>query len=295
MWQTKRLTKQFFKTPKDMLKKGLILLLFLLVLLFVKDWMIEDDGVWTPNYPKIDLEHIVDKKELTEADYHRIFLQTGLGEEAVDELRLRKVGENRERAFFNYQDAFFSSGNYECRLVSSIVFEERIRDKEGNLMVGFEIPSLKNGDILITKATHSAGWRHGHAAIVVDAAKGETLEAIVLGNPSATGNILKWQTYPSFIVLRLKEENQKDAEKIAEFAYEKILGVPYGLLTGIPEKAPDKIKKTQCAHLVWYPYEKFGYDIDSDGSWLVTPKDIVSSDLLEVVQVYGVNPEKLWP
>ena len=76
-----------------------------------------------------------------------------------------------------------------------------------------------------------------------------------------------------------------------EFVYD----IPYGLFTGIPNKAPENINKTQCSHLVWYPYFHFGYDLDSDGSWLVTPKDIANSDLLEIVQVYGVNPEEIWP
>ena len=67
------------------------------------------------------------------------------------------------------------------------------------------------------------------------------------------------------------------------------------MLTGIPDKAPADLKKTQCSHLVWYPYAQFGYDIDSDGSWLVTPKDITNSEYLEVVQVYGVDPEEIWP
>jgi hypothetical protein len=47
--------------------------------------------------------------------------------------------------------------------------------------------------------------------------------------------------------------------------------------------------------VVWYPYERYGYDLDSDGFWLVTPKDIANSDLLEVVQVYGADPEAIWP
>lgn len=194
-----------------------------------------------------------------------------------------------------YQDNFFSSGDYVCRVVAVIVHEERMRDKDGNLVMGFEIPDLRNGDILITKATHSLGWRHGHAAIVTDAKKGETLEAILLGNPTILQNISKWQTYPSYIQLRLKDHENVDTDKIAAYAKQEILGLPYGLLTGIPVKAPDKIKKTQCAHVVWYPYKRFGYEFDSDGSWLVTPKDIANSDLLEVVQVYGVDPEEIWP
>ncbi|MEL7655757.1 MAG: hypothetical protein AAGU75_07600 [Bacillota bacterium] len=274
--------------------KIMVIILFAASILFTMDWLIEDDGAWSPDYKKVDLADILEKKELTEKDYQTILMQTGLGRDAADELIKTKIGDNRIRLFEKYQDDFFSSGTYECRPIAVIVREERIRDKNGNLVKGFDIPSLQNGDILITKATHSLGWRHGHAAIVTNAAKGETLEAIVLGNPSIPQNISKWRTYPSFILLRLKDDPKNDAEKIAAYAKKTILNIPYGLLTGIPNKAPDEITKTQCSHLVWYPYKQFGYDIDSDGSWLVTPKDIAGSDLFEVVQVYGINPEEIW-
>ena len=33
----------------------------------------------------------------------------------------------------------------------------------------------------------------------------------------------------------------------------------------------------------------FGYDLDSDGGRLVTSADLLHSDLLEVVQVYGMD------
>ena len=116
---------------------------------------------------------------------------------------------------------------------------------------------------------------------------------MVLGQPTLFMNVSKWQTYPSFIQLRLKDKDTAP-EKIAAYAKKELLGVRYGLLTGIPVKAPEQIKKTQCAHVVWYPFQHFGFDLDSDGSWLVTPKDIANSDLLEVVQVFGVNPEEIW-
>ena len=218
-----------------------------------------------------------------------------LKKDAADELLQKEAGENRERVFEEYQNSFFTPVDYDCRVAAVIVHSERMRDKDGKLVEGFEIPDLRNGDILITKATHSLGWRHGHAAIVTDAAKGETMEAILLGNPTLLQNVSKWRTYPSFIHLRLKNHENVDTDKIAEYAKKKMLGIPYGLLTGIPVKAPEDIKETQCAHVVWYPYECFGYDLDSDGSWLVTPKDIARSDLLEVVQVYGVDPENIWP
>lgn len=272
-------------------------IVILLVIFFINflNWLTEDEGVWKPDYPKADLDGIASKEMLTGEEYHTVFLQTGLGKSAVDELLRGKDEIQREKILERYQESFFSSERYECRQIAVIVYEERLRDEDGNLTKGFEIASLQNGDILITKATHSLGWRHGHAAIVTNAAKGETLEAILLGNPSILQNVSKWRTYPSFIQLRLKDSEAADPIKIAEYAKKEILGLPYGLLTGIPAKAPENLKKTQCAHLVWYPFERFGYNIDSDGSWLVTPKDIAHSDLLEVVQIYGVNPEEIWP
>ena len=277
------------------IEKTVIVIFLIICTVILLDWLTEDEGSWKPDYPKADLSGIVSKEELTNEDYQTIFTQTGLGRDAADVLLQKKVGNNRVKVFEHYQDNFFSSGSYVCRMVAVIVHEERMRNKNGGLVTGFEVPDLRNGDILITKATHSLGWRHGHAAIVTDAAKGETLEAILLGNPSILQNISKWRTYPSFIQLRLKNHENVDTDKIAAYAKKEILGIPYGLLTGIPVKAPDIIKKTQCSHLVWYPYEHFGYDLDSDGSWLVTPKDIANSDLLEVVQVYGVDPEEIWP
>lgn len=273
----------------------IIVILLVICLINFLNWLTEGEGVWRPDYQKVELDGIASREELTDEEYHTVFRQTGLGKAAVDELLRGKDGDQRERILDNYQESFFSSKRYECRKVAVIVYEERLRSEEGNLVRGFEIANLKNGDILITKATHSLGWRHGHAAIVTNAAKGETLEAILLGNPSILQNVSKWRTYPSFIQLRLKDGEAADPEKIAEYAKKEILGLPYGLLTGIPAKAPEYLKKTQCAHLVWYPFERFGYNLDSDGSWLVTPKDIAHSDLLEVVQVYGVNPEEIWP
>jgi len=295
MWRRKDPDQSLKNRIIKPIKNAFVVLFLVFCIINILDWLTEDDGAWNPDYPKADLGSIVSKADLTEEDYQTIFMQTGLGRDAADELLQKKAGNNRERIFEKYQDNFFSSGNYECRLIAVIVHEERMRDEDGNTVKGFEVPNLKNGDILITKATHSLGWRHGHAAIVTDAARGETLEAILLGYPSILQNVAKWRTYPSFIQLRLKDSEKIDSDKIAEYAKTEILGIPYGLLTGIPVKAPKDIKQTQCSHLVWYPYEHFGYDLDSDGSWLVTPKDITNSDLLEVVQVYGVNPVEIWP
>ena len=38
-----------------------------------------------------------------------------------------------------------------------------------------------------------------------------------------------------------------------------------------------------------------GFDLDSDGGRIVTAKDIANSSLLEVVQIFGVDPDAIWP
>jgi uncharacterized protein YycO len=287
-------TIKFPRRFKKMLLAAIVLIFIAFLTPALLNWLIEKDGVWTPDYSKTELGSILSKEKLTEVDYHTLFLQTGLGQPAVDELLAATAKEEREKIFLQYQNDFFSSGKFVCKKIGIITYEERNRDEEGKLIQEFNIPDLKDGDVFITKATHSLGWRHGHAAIVTDARRGETLEAIVLGHPSMIQSVDKWMTYPSFIHLRLKSDNEGIAEQAAALALEELYDLPYGLFTGIPAKAPKSIRKTQCSHLVWYPFYQMGYDIDSDGSWLVTPKDIAGSDHFEVIQVYGVNPEEIW-
>jgi len=283
------------KSIKKMIAIVLISILIIITIVITLGYIPELNGAWKPDYPKTDLGEMINKSELSDEDYETLLMQTGLGKPAVDTLlNDTNTGKERERLFQNYQDDFFALDKYECRRISGIVYEEKIRNDKGEPLKAFEIADIRNGDILITKATHTLGWRHGHAALVINAEKGETLEAFEIGYNSNIQHITKWQTYPSFIHLRLKENADVIGEDIATFAMKNVYDIPYSLFTGIPQKAPKGITKTQCSHLVWYPYLQFGYDIDSDGSWLVTPKDIANSDLFEVVQVYGFDPEKMW-
>ncbi len=88
---------------------------------------------------------------------------------------------------------------------------------------------------------------------------------------------------------------QEERAKVADYAKEELVDVPYSFFPGIfTKKFPKKLKNTQCSHIVWYAYKKFGIDLDSDGRGLVTPQDLANSKHVELVQVYGFNPKKLW-
>lgn len=176
------------------------------------------------------------------------------------------------------------------------------------------IPVLEDGDILITFNSHFLGWRNGHAAIVIDADKGRTLEALTLGQNSSVRSVESWENRPAFAVLRLRDATVEKRAEIADYAEDNLEELPYRLTAGmwdwtsvlrktedyrameVPVAEAEGITETasltgtHCAHLIWYAYDKFGYNLDSDGGLIVTPRDLYDSPLLEIVQVYGMKP-----
>ncbi len=184
-----------------------------------------------------------------------------------------------------------------CTPNSPISREERIRreclsDYEDRLQ------NLEKGDILLTPCSHTFGWRNGHAAIVIDGEQELTLESVVLGSPASVQSVSKWRKYPGVLVLRLKDATEEERAAIADFALEWMEGVNYGFSQDFVENVwyrksrnteTSAVSNTHCAHLVWWTYQSFGYDIDGDGGIFVTPKDISLSPLLETIEAYDVD------
>lgn len=264
--------------------------------------VIEPQAHISPSYPKTDILPVLAKNRLTDSDYRLLLFQTGLGKPAIDELRAR----NPDSAQYieRFQDYFFKDVRFICENNSPVSKEESLVDGQGNLISGTEFASLHSGDILVTKSSHTLGWRNGHSALVIDPVRGLTLESVVLGTNSSVQDIRKWINYPNFMLFRLKDFTEHALELIARSAAEKLNDIPYDLTVGIfsPKDAngtaknmPEKIAGTHCSHLVWQAFKNFGVDIDTNGGILITPRDIVKSARLEIVQVYGVDPGNIWP
>lgn len=243
----------------------------------------ERDAHYTPEYPKEDITSYLEKSILQTEDYDILYYQTGLSRVAVDAL----CHESRKKVLLKVQEHFFQEPEIRCEC-HFFVFREEIALPEKNEI----IPVVEDGDILITFNTHFFGWRNGHAGIVVDAEKGLTLEALSVGRDSSILSLDSWAERPSFVVLRLKNTSKELRAEIATYAREHLVDLPYHLTAGIRQDDRifhESVSGTQCAHLVWYAYEQFGYDLDSDGGWIVTPGDLYNSPLLEVVQVFGMR------
>lgn len=238
-----------------------------------------------PGQAWITLHEILSADPLNESEYRTLFYQTGCSRRAIEAL----PEENREAILLRAQRLFFTRPDTCCSKNSLISWQE-----ENENPVLPDILGIQDGDILISFCSHTFGWRNGHAAIVVDANEGKTLEAVLMGEDSCLQSVEKWRSYPSFVVLRLRHASREKREKIAQYARENLQGIPYGFGTDLLEhfrrKKQEIPEDTDCAHLIWKSYLAFGFDLDSDGGMIVTPRDIAESPLLEVIQIYGMDP-----
>lgn len=253
-----------------------IMSVLLLCLYIVQTKLIHMGGVFAPDYPKETLTE--------ETDYETIFLQTGLGKVAVDKL----VSEENFEEILNTQQRFFTQPDMKCKEIFGW-FTKSDRISKGTAP---EFVDLQPGDVLLTLSTHSAGWRHGHAGLVID--ENTVLECMTLGNDSELASVKHWSKYSNFAVLRVKDVTLELQEQVVAYAKENLCGVPYRLSAGLIGKKNCKTEESwfglQCAYLVWYAWNQFGYDLDSDGGSLVTARDLMESELLEMVQIYGMDP-----
>lgn len=250
---------------------------------------------YTPVYPKENLLPLLEKTSWTARDYQLLLRQTGLGKASL--LTLKANSPDWKEQILNFQKHFFAVPQMYCEKNSPISREEALIPSSSKPAVQTSLAPLENGDILLTASSHTFGWRNGHAAIVIDAKKGQTLESVVLGQDSSIQSVNKWKSYPTLLILRLREVPASKRNEIAGYAHRYLNQLPYNFMAGIFfSKKTDaaELKGTQCAHLVWAACYSQGYDIDSDGGLIVTPKDIALSPLLEVIQIYGLNPDTLW-
>ena len=276
----------------------LVFLGALLISCMIADAVSERTAHITPSYEKADITGLADKKEAwTEEEIQLLYCQTGLGKSALLQMKEEIVYENDEfvplsKRLQEFQDALFYEGETEHELVADI--------SKRDLMKGFYAPVapvLEEGDIFVNSSTHTLGFRNGHAALVLDEF-GTVLESFELGSDSSvtTDGHLWFAESSNFIILRLKGVDKNTRAQIAREARKTLEGVPYSIATGIFSKKNQGTspKVTHCSHLVWQAYKNAGYDIDANKGLVVTPQDIARSPLLEVVQVYGFDPIKLW-
>lgn len=246
---------------------------------------------YVPDGSPADLTEVLSKPALSDEDYRFLFTQTGLGRSAVDDLLA--LGDAGRTQIIETQTAFFAHpGDAPCRALGITTKEHRFLDEEGYLEYQVPLAPLKNGDILVSLSTHTAGWSHGHAALVVDAENGVTLESVVLGSLSSHMDVNHWRSYSTMVVLRPKASDET-RQKVVQLALDKLDNIPYSLVSGVfgdKFQPLDGPHSAHCGYLPWYAWMAAGVDLDSDGGRIAAPEDFLHSPNVEVVQVFGFDP-----
>lgn len=271
---------------------GVLLLCFLVFLLQVL-WA---HRTWVhPERPdKLAISDMLKNDTLSDEEYQRLFAQTGLGKESIDFLRAN--GDAGRASILRYQTEFLSPSYVQCApLLGWFTREDLLVDQNRTFIKGPDFVKVQPGDILLSLSTHSVGWMHGHAALVLDEKR--ALQTLALGENSVITDVDSWRKYSNYALLRIKGISPERGLEVATYAEQRLKDIPYRLLAGLfGEKSmsmESKMFGAHCAYLVWYAWEQFGVDLDGDGGRLVTPRDLLQSDQIELVQVYGLSAEQL--
>lgn len=275
------------KRGKRRLAILLALLSFVLaVLSALQLGVVYTERYWThyyPDYEKVELMPILNKATLTEEDYEILYRQTGLTKLGIDGL----LEANRKDRILQIQTYFFKKQVVYVDHFNPYTYSEEIKDV-------IPMAKLEPGDILVTATVRVSWWRYGHSAMVVDGEKEIVLESMSPGSKSTYNSASDFSKLADFMVLRPKVDKETKAE-IVSYANANLVGLPYRFTLGIfYKKNPETLRVSQCAHLVWYAYNKFGYNLDSDGGGIVKPQDMLLSEHVEVVQAYGFDLDWLW-
>lgn len=267
-----------------LVKIAVVLLVLIIAVRFLDCYGSKDGEPEMPRYEMVSIETLFDTEQISEEslddiEIEQLFLQTGLGKEAIYKL-CRESSDSSEiiKELKEYQKQLFS-GCEQAKMVS-----------------------LEDGDVLVSMSQRFCYYPHGHAAIVIDGEENLMLEAKSYKAGSCVGSTNKWSKLSSFVVLRVKDEiieqlikegKGNPAQNSAIYAKENLDGLKYSLIKEIRPFSESTPEYTQCAHLVWYAYYASGLDIDENRGLIIKPKDFLVSDVFEIVQVYGISPDRL--
>ena len=273
-------------------KKRIFTIMLAVLIMFVSLLSILQVGVWVahyswshwrPTYAKLDISATIERETLTTEDYQMLYEQTGLTKIGID--GLRNVG--RMEQILAIQDAYFDDEKVQTESFGFFINMESVNKH-------IPLAELEDGDIIVSATTYLSFFRFGHSVLVVNAKKGLILESFDYSTLSELTDITSIDTLANLMVLRPKVDAQIRA-KVAEYAQKSLVGIPYSIFAGILTDKLEEIPTiTQCTHIVWHAYKKFGIDLDSNGGVVVLPRDIVCSDQVELVQTFWFDPIKLW-
>jgi len=238
---------------------------------------------WAPDYPKEDIGAVLFKDSYTDEDYEFLFRQTGLGRIGIDELVA--AGDYEKIITIHHQFFDAQSLTYDRFSLFAAVL------RRSNTVTRHAI--LADGDILYSPSTYFSFVEIGHTAIVTNGNEELIAQASGYGTPLIELDTRNFFARPMYAVLRVNvpEEARADAVK---YVKDSCLGAEYSIFAGLfGDEGEGELSKTHCSHFIRLAYNQAGIDLDSNGGMLVLPRDIFNSPYVTVVQIFGIDPQKI--
>lgn len=235
----------------------------------------------------INLDEYVNKliigADLTDLEYQIIAKQTGLSKSSVLNLKQK----NKLYMLSDYQNDYLYNRKYKRNYFAFFTCEELLDEMH------LPFVDLRTGDVLITASSITSFFRHGHAGIVIDGSTGETVEAYSPLEKSCISTVDTWLSYNTIMLLRVKEGYEELAKAAAEYARNNLVNIKYSLFSSTNDSVAN-VKRTHCSQLVYLAYKYAGIEIDTDGNWIVTAKELSQSKYFEIIEVKGFDFQKGW-
>lgn len=281
---------------------------FTLLGFYIGFWVLHKNlRSWHPGYamlPADELEAIYNNENLTDGDYQILFEQTGLTKIGIDRAKEQPNGWQRVSAV---QQAYFREQGVSRYDYAPLICTEYLDSSPAKTIF------LERGDILISSATHFAGFKIGHTAIVTNGVLGKIYQSNQVGVSSGYAYADEmFEDRINFMVLRIKpeyfsengvddESYRQNLDRVTRYIETQFADVPYSVFTGVFTKKDGK-RATTCSHMLWYGFMhfddenggKFNLDLDSNGRLLAMPKNISESPYVELIQTFGFDPEKMY-
>ncbi len=269
----------------DIMKRKVTLILAIITLLAIILMTSHPQALHNMRF--IDLTDYVERlksgEELSDEDLLTISKQTGLGKDSIRTLTLTK----RLNEIYDYQNDYLKNQKYYKSHFVLVSYEELLYESH------LPFVNIRTGDVILTSSSVTGFFRHGHAGIVINGPSGETVEAYSPLENSCISNVNTWLEYRAVMVLRLKPEYAHLADQAAKYAEENLVDVKYSLFSSTKDST-DNVKRTQCAQLVYLAFKYVGLEIDQNGDWLITAKEISKSKYFYTVEVKGFDFVKGW-
>lgn len=271
--------KKFVKT----ILNAILSILIIVIGLGLSTILSHSKRYFTPDYDKLDISTIIYKDNITDDEYDTLFKQTGLTKIGIDRL----ISKDKQDTILEIQNDYFSEHETRHTYLSALTCNDEYTTPIAHT-------TLEKGDILISDSTHATFWHCGHSEVVINGEEELTLSSTGYGDVSLVENCFAFFYRTTFAVVRVNIDSET-LDNVIDYGLNNLIGLKYQATRGFfNKKYPDELSSTQCGHLIWYMFKKFDIDLDSNGGPLAMPKDILNSEYIEIVQIFGFNPDKPW-